>query len=274
MRRNRQALLLKNSPLILALAQVRISPVLQMKQFVPEIQERLRKSGYPRYAESQTQEIVLAGISEPKLNVSTSTKWVFADRELRSAVVVAPEFVTLETAAYGTFDAFIDRMADALRIVGEVAQVELAERLGLRYLDYVTPKPTDQMADYLSPGLLGMAGVDGLRAVRSQYVARGQSDLGQMLVRVTRGTGAFMLPPDLQPLDVALGPVPDHDDWALLDFDHFAETPRAYSVDAIADALWDLHDLVDALFRDAATPHAFTAWGAEEVTGDGKRVGD
>ena len=152
MRRNRQALLLKNSPLILALAQVRISPVLQMKQFVPEIQERLRKSGYPRYAESQTQEIVLAGISEPKLNVSTSTKWVFADRELRSAVVGAQEFVTLETAAYGTFDAFIDRMADGLRIVGEVCSGGARRTAGTalsRLRDTKTDRPDRR--DYLSP---------------------------------------------------------------------------------------------------------------------------
>ena len=163
--RSRPALLLKNSPLILSLVQVRISPVLQMKSFVPEIQERLRKRGYPRYAEAQTQEIVLTGGPEPMLN--SSSKWVFGDRDLKTAVVVAREFVTLETTAYETFDLFVERMAEALRVVGEVAQVDLAERLGLRYLDYVRPLGNDSMADYLSAGLMGIDG-DGLRGVRSQ----------------------------------------------------------------------------------------------------------
>jgi uncharacterized protein (TIGR04255 family) len=243
-----------------------------MKSFVPEIQERLRKSGYPRYAESQTQEIVLAGASEPKVNLSS--KWVFGDRDLKSAVVVAPEFVTLETVAYETFDAFVERMAEALRVVGEVAQVDLAERLGLRYLDYVRPLGNDTMADYLSAGLLGIDGVEGLRGVRSQYLARGQSDLGQMMVRVARGAGPFRLPPDLQPLDLSLKDVPECDDWALLDFDHFSEMPRPYNVEAIVDALWGLHDLVDAMFRKAATGHAFAAWGAEELPVHAERVGD
>jgi uncharacterized protein (TIGR04255 family) len=272
MNRSRPALLLKNSPLLLTLAQVRISPVLQMRSFVPEIQERLRKSGYPRYAESQTQEIVLTGGPEPKVNLSS--KWVFGDRDLRSAVVVAPEFVALETVAYETFDAFVERMANALRVVGEVVQVDLAERLGLRYLDYVRPLGNDTMAEYLSPGLLGIGGVEGLGEVRSQYLAQGQSDLGRMMVRVTRGAGPFRLPPDLQPLDLALENVPDCDDWALLDFDHFSEMPRPYNVDAIADALWGLHDLVDATFRNAATAHAFAAWGAEEVPVHAEHVGD
>jgi uncharacterized protein (TIGR04255 family) len=270
MRRTRQALLLKNSPLILALAQVRISPVLQMKQFVPEIQERLRKSGYPRYAEAQTQEIVLTGGPEPMLN--TSTKWVFGDRDLKTAVVVAREFVTLETTSYETFDLFVERMAEALRVVGEIAQVDLAERLGLRYLDYVKPLGTDSMADYLSAGLLGING-EGLRGVRSQYLARGQSDLGQMMVRVTHGGGAFRLPPDLQPLDLAQPTIADSGDWALLDFDHFSDMPRPYNVDAIVDALWGLHDLVDATFRNSATEHAFAAWEAQELPVHGERAG-
>jgi uncharacterized protein (TIGR04255 family) len=68
--------------------------------------------------------------------------------------------------------------------------------------------------------------------------------------------------------------IPNCDDWALLDFDHFSQAPRPYDVDAIVDALWGLHDLVDALFRDAATRHAFTAWGAEEVPAHGDRAGD
>lgn len=235
-----------------------------MRAYIPEIQERLRRIGYPRYSESQTQEIVLGPSSAPTVNLQS--KWLFGDRDLKTAVVVAADFITLETAEYDTFDVFVDRMHTILGVVGEIAQIDLTERLGLRYLDYIRPLSADRVADYLSPGLVGIAPMDGLENLTSRYLAQGASEVGRFVVRLTRSTGSFELPPDLQPPDVDLSGVPSGDEWALLDLDHFSVAPRDYRPDVIAEGLWDLHDVVDGLFRDAVTPHAFEAWGAEQRT--------
>lgn len=237
-----------------------------MRTYIPEIQERLRKIGYPRFSESQMQEIVLGPLSTPTANLQN--KWLFGDRDLRTAIVVAADFITLETAEYDTFDVFVERMHTVLGVVGEIAQIDLAERLGLRYLDYIRPLSADKVADYLSPGLAGIAPMDGLRDLSSRYLAQGSSEVGRFVVRLTRATGSFELPPDLQPPDVDLSNIPGADEWALLDVDHFTVAPRAFQPDAITEALWDLHDEVDGIFRGAVTAHALEAWGAEERTPD------
>jgi hypothetical protein len=62
-----------------------------MEDYIPDIQEQLRRAGYPRFSQSQTQEIRIA----PALNASpllkTSTKWLFGDRDNKTAVVIAPD---------------------------------------------------------------------------------------------------------------------------------------------------------------------------------------
>jgi uncharacterized protein (TIGR04255 family) len=232
-----------------------------MRTYIPDIQERLRKNGYPRFQEAQMQQILLGSGSAPTVNLQS--KWIFGDRDLKTTVVIAADSVTLETAEYDTFDVFADRMRRVLEVVGEIVAVDLAERLGLRYLDYIRPRAGDRVADYLSPGLAGIVAKDEFRNLTSRYLAQGASDVGRFLVRLTRSAGPFELPPDLQPADVDLSDLPDAEEWALLDVDHFSTASLQYRPDAIVEALWDLHDVVDGLFRDSVTPHAFEAWAAE-----------
>ncbi len=267
MRRTRPPLLLRHSPLVLVLAQVRISPVLQMKTYVPAIQERLRKAGYPRFAETQIQEIVLFPGPGGTPAVNTQSKWLFHDRENKSAVVVSPDFIALETVAYDTFDAFSARLVDVLEVVREVAQVELAERLGLRYVDHIRPLGSDRLDDYLNAGVVGLGDIQGATAAEARFLATGTSDFGQFVFRLSRSAGKFALPPDLQPQDLQPDVSQESGDHAVLDVDHFSVAPREFSPGALIDGLWDLHDVVEGLFRTATTPHAMRMWGAEEREG-------
>lgn len=263
--RSRPPLKLDQSPLALVMAQVRIGAVLRMEDYIPDIQERLRGAGYPRFAQAQTQEIRIAPALNSSPLLKTSTKWLFGDRDNTTAVVVAPDFVLLETVAYDTFDEFMKQFTAALAVVGEVAKVDLAERVGLRYLDAVRPHGTDSLDDYLAPGIQGLSleGV-GLSEQRGRYILEGKTSVGMMRLRLTRGQGRIPIPLDLQPPDLAW-PAEDGEQYALLDFDHYKVGTMRYETAGLTDLLWALHDPVEGAFREAVTDLAMQRWGAADA---------
>jgi uncharacterized protein (TIGR04255 family) len=265
MQRSRPPLKLHDGPLVLALAQVRIAAVLQMQTFIPEIQERLRNAGYPRYSESQMQEIVL-GPAAAATTGAVMTKWTFADKDGTKAVVIAPDFVTFEAANYDTFESFSEELGSVLSLVGEVAKIALAERLGLRYVDCIRAGDDDRIEDYVVPGLAGIElSPVGAQRSRSVFVVQGTTASGQYIVRFSRNSGAFALPADLQPADVTINPPDGAGEYALLDVDHFSTQTREYRPEVLLDLFWQLHDVSEGIFREAVTSHALRAWKMEEL---------
>ncbi len=238
-----------------------------MQTLIPQIQERLRNAGYPRYSEAQIQEIVLG----PAIAASPGpamTKWTFTDKDGTKAVVVAPDFVTFEVTNYDTFDAFSQELGSILELVGEISNVALAERVGLRYVDHIRASADDRIEDYVVPGLAGidLGPLDAQRS-RSAFVVQGTTPSGQYIVRFTRSTGAFALPADLQPADVYIAPQEAVGEYALLDVDHFSAQTREYLPGVLLDVFWQLHDVSEGIFREAVTPHALRAWKMEEREG-------
>lgn len=238
-----------------------------METFIPEIQEKLRKAGYPRFGEALLQEILL-GPGASAMPSQVRTKWTFANRDSTMTVVIAPDFILLETAKYETFEVFTEELRSVLALVGDVAHVELAERLGLRYLDYIRPATGDRVEDYLAAGL---AGIDlhqvGVGDTRSVFVSYGTTAGGQAILRLTRSPSPFAMPPDLNPADVTIDPPAPDGEYALLDVDSASTITRDYSPDVIVDIFWELHDVIEGIFRAAVTPHALQTWRAEELTG-------
>jgi uncharacterized protein (TIGR04255 family) len=239
-----------------------------MATYVPGIQERLRKAGYPRFSETLLQEFLLGPTPNSAPSMSTRNKWVFADRDTQTAVALTTDFVAFETVGYDTFDRFVEAMGAVLDIVGSEANIELSERVGLRYVDLVRPLPGDRLSDYLAPGLAGLEPLPETVSSQTRLLMHGASQHGQFIFRLTKGTGAASLPPDLQPSDLLVDLPGADGEYGLLDIDHSSAGTRGYDVDSITDDLWDLHDLVDGLFRSAATPHALLQWGAQPVEGE------
>jgi len=239
-----------------------------MGTYVPAIQERLRKAGYPRYSETLLQEFILGPTPNAAPSMSTRTKWVFADRDGRTAVALTTDFVAFETTVYDTFDRFVEAMGAVLEIVGSEANIELSERVGLRYLDLVRPTANDCLNDYLASGLAGIEPLPEALSSQTRLLIHGASQHGQFIFRLAKGTGAAALPPDLQPSDLPIEISGDDGEYALLDVDHGSAGTRGYDVDAITDELWGLHNLVDGLFRSAVTQHALDQWGAQPVEGE------
>jgi len=258
--RSRPALRLERNPLVIVLAQTRISPILRLAEHVPQIQEALRHIGFPRFAEIQQPTLsTIVGGGPP--TISLASKYSFVDRTSSSAVVLSSEFITFEVTKYESFEAFVDRWGEVMRLVGDIIKPDLVERIGLRYVDLIQPRAGERVEDWLKAGLQGLE-LD-LTEVQSRFEVVARTKDGEFVFRATRPrTG--IIPPDLQPFELTVEPadVPRDGGYVVLDFDHYSAVPRDYNVDELVQAFWQLHDFVDLAFRSSVTDAALKAWGA------------
>jgi uncharacterized protein (TIGR04255 family) len=248
----------------MVLAQVRISPVLKMKDYVPALQEQFRHKGFPGFRSEQVHEIQLG--TEPR--VDQRERWLFVDKENREAVVLSQDFVVLETSHYACFEDFTERLKSVLDVLGATidATTLLAQRLGLRYVDLIVPAQGETLDEYLQPTLLGLrAGDLEIEKVLNRFEARGRTRTGQLMVRLHQNDIGAPLPPDLLPAEIDLGerPLKGDEVITLLDIDHFSTSSRDYEPNALIDGLWQLHDYTEKAFLSSVTPLALERWDKE-----------
>src|SRR5579875_1786420 len=154
MKRTHPPLRLPGSPLIYVVAQVNISAVVAIERYVPEIQEKLRKNGFPGYANAQVPELVFEAIGARPV-ISPLSRYEFQDKEGRTAIVLTPKSIAVHTNRYTTFDNFHSIIGLALETIHGAADLQLHERIGLRYVDLIELETGEELKDYLAPRLLG-----------------------------------------------------------------------------------------------------------------------
>src|ERR1035438_5187761 len=113
MKRTHPPLTLPESPLIYVVAQVNISAVVAIERYVPEIQEKLRKSGFPGYTNAQVPEIVFEAVGTRPV-ITPLSRYEFLNKEERTAIVLTPKSIAVHTNQYTTFDDFHTIIALAL----------------------------------------------------------------------------------------------------------------------------------------------------------------
>jgi uncharacterized protein (TIGR04255 family) len=257
---------LRKGPLVYVLAQVVISPILQMRQYIPDIQEELRKSGYPRFQEDQIQDVLFS----PQPQTRISSKWTFLDISGHNSVIISNNFVVLETSAYQTFEKFAENLDKVLNVVNKFAQISLVERIGLRYVNLIRPNQNESLDDYLHSGLLGLpTNREGTKRLISQYESRDQSDIGgQIIVRLLQVAGEGFLPPDLEAnhLKFEIGnPIRIGETKGILDIDHFLITQSEFNSKQLVESIWQLHSWTKQAFETSVTPEALKTWGQEDI---------
>lgn len=261
--RTSPALELKKSPLVFVLAQVKITPVLKMNDFVPSIQEELRKAGYPHYRREETKEIVFG--PEPKLH--ESHRWLFSDKSKRKSVIISNDFIVLETNSYTVFEDFVTDFQKILLVVQAIVTPELSTRIGLRYVDLINPETNtvESLNSYFHPGLHGYEPKDmNIESPLSRYVYKGKSQIGILQVRLFQTNDNSFLPPDINAdeLDYSgiLSIPHDKELVAILDIDHYSVSDRDFNIDTLIDTLWQLHENAKKSFRNSVTESALEEW--------------
>ena len=255
---------LVNAPLVLALAQVRFAAVLSVAQAIPAIQEKLKHAGFPRYEKSEAQSIFFGSETGPR--VETVERWEFLSRDKRTAVALTSQSVALHTNDYDTFQKFSESLRQIFDIVSAQVDIQIVDRLGIRYVDLVRLEAGESFANYLKPGLVGFPFSEVLASELGKVFSSTHSiaELPNSVLSVRclqSNTGAF-LPPDLIPstllYNLTLKP---GELVAILDFDHYMTVDIDFMPERLVRSLDELHSLANKAFRAALNPFAYRKWG-------------
>jgi len=264
---------LHNDPLTAVLCQIRFSRIRKMADFIPAMQDRLRRIGFPEDASGVVQQISLhAAPGRPaQPQVITQKRDEFRSKDNRWSLTIADDMIALVTTAYDRFTGFRARLEEILRTADEIAEIRHGQvhRVGLRYIDIIDPRPGETFRDYLQTGLHGpttsvIKGTDQLLHLESI----GRTEIGHFVLRITQNDQGVLVPPDLifKPMDHKQTATPGKL-ITLIDSDHFVQGRWDYDLPSILETADALHAGTNkAWFTDFITDHALKAWGAERVT--------
>ncbi len=261
MHRKLQALFLPRSPLVFVLGAVQFDPVLAVEGYIPEIQESLRKKGFPKVRTRMIPHRIVK-TEDSKLHAEAKKQWEFHDPANRTSILVDQEAVVVQTTDYSTYERLHELFELALTTVADHLEVNEVLRCGLRYIDIVDCPPDGSIADWVQPELLGMAGFDGFERQLGHSTTELTGPSGSTVrIRASFVQEGIILPPDLLPCELGFTTTPVRDQpFAMLDLDHFSQTHFPYDRQATLDHLAMLHDGVDLAFRSSVTTHALEQW--------------
>ena len=145
----------KSPPLVMTLCQVRLAPVLSVSDetFVAPFQNAIRRE-FPladRPVEIEMALDMRPGFFQPPV---AHQKWRFAVSRGRWAVVLAQDFIALETRQYSDFDRFMERLSFVLNALIKHIQPDPGLRIGLHYIDEIRLPDADPRSA-IRPELLG-----------------------------------------------------------------------------------------------------------------------
>lgn len=196
-----------NPPVFYTIAQVKFNPVLDMQDFIGSIQKQWR-SAYPDFSQDTVNEIQVhlsAPGRAPEVKTISSPRWSFKNIDKTSCYSVGTNFLTFQTTAYQDSAHFIAALVKGLSDVHAIVKLAYIESLGMRMLDAIVGKNVEDLASYLKPNILGLAGqLDGeCKQAISQLVM--DTGDGQLLTaKLILLKGRVGLPQELVPLPLKL----------------------------------------------------------------------
>lgn len=254
---------LKNPPVYFTVAQVRFNALLKLADYLPSIQEGLRKAGFPAFTQHSGIALQFSmQDGQPVPQPVPHEQYLFANVDQTHCFVLGTEALTLQSTDYGTFERFSETLLKGLEIVHGVVKLDFTERVGLRYLDHVFPKAGDTLEQYLAPEMIGLGNRLGGRPVHSYSETLSSFDEIQLLSRAVVRDGSLAFPPDLVPQGMAVQArfVQAIGRHAMLDTDGFVQGRQLFSLEKVGQQLDDIHKVIGAAFRATVAPYALTVW--------------
>lgn len=259
---------LTNAPLYLALSEVRFNTVLGLESnYLPGIQEQLRKLGFPDFEPSAEFTFQLKPPAEseakPRIDSVGLNRYVFRDIGRLAGFSLSAGSIAYFTSAYDVFETFRQRMMEGLQIVHSAIGLSFSERIGIRYMNAVLPRHGEQLQDYLIPEVLGLTVKLGGAIEHAYSETKRRLESGGVVARTMVRNGRVGLPPELGNVGLTL-----HERFTgfegmhgMLDTDAFVEKRESFDLEAIDRHVRRLHDDNETVFRTIASPHALKVWG-------------
>jgi len=260
-----------NAPLALVLAQIRFDPEIDTEY--KKVAERLKAAlGNQFPAMKAVRQMTLMFGGDPGHAVESKPNDSEVGRDLRtdddrSSLRVQEGVMTFTTSLYRDSGHFLAEWRSMLDALCGGSGVK-AQRLGLRYVDFIIPKHGKAPEDYFKNGFGHLTDVFGERAqaaFMSHEYRRGQD--GAVRVQFGRGIAPPSLPPDLdgsvQPSPALLQKYTPQQPSAVLDIDRWSFDTRRLNAGEIAKEFADLRNDVCSAFNNIIAPEAKAEWSGQ-----------
>jgi len=262
---------LKNAPVYFVIAQARHNTVLRLGFYAADIQDRMRKAGYPDFQKAVSMAFnLMPQIGEEKHTqnqprVEQVERLIFSSSDYSKGFIVEQNALSFQTTEYDTFETFADEFAKGLGIIHECVTLAHSERVGLRYLDAIVPSNGEAgLGDYLVPGVLGLGNnlPDSVEISHSFTETHIRTVDSVVLARTIIQAGPLGFPMDLQPLGVKIAErfQSINGVHAIIDTDASIEGRHPFDVDAIQAQLKTLRHGVGLAFDAVVMPSAIAEW--------------
>ncbi len=193
---------LKDTPLILVIAQVRFPAILSIekKDFVGSFQEAIREK-YPILESEQTQTFVLGpqGVVQPTFQLT----WRFIDTAGSWRVSLAPNFMALETTAYSSRRDFLERLEHLLIAFEPIFNPQIIQRFGLRYVNRLIGQDLQDISSLVKPEIAGLMTAEFIEDIHqtvneSLFVIPNRGE--EIIARWGLMPGDVTFTPDIEPV--------------------------------------------------------------------------
>lgn len=247
---------LNNQPLRFVLAEFRFSQIMKINDYIPQLQERLRKK-YPIPLQQKEQAIT---VQNGGVSVTAIDRWTFLSANKKSAIEINQDRLMYYTAEYPRFEGFSNSCKEALEALIEIAEPSLVLRVGLRYGDLVKVDEGEKLVDLIDQSFAYPTCIDGLGESRQQrneiFIS---TSVGGLLIRTLYGVHNQSCLPDIQGLSVEVHQDRAPSERIILDFDHFWESKEeaiSFESNQILEILESLHETSREAFWRISTDYA------------------
>ncbi len=261
---------MKSAPVYFTVAQARFNPILTLDSYAPQIQERLRKEGFPDAQKGflATLNLSLAKPTEgspPQVPVDQTVRYLFGNMERTSGFILDQSALSFQTTNYETFETFLSHFRKGFQAVEDAVKLSYTDRVGLRYLDAVFPKPGETLQEYLGKSMLGLTEKLSDVVVQAFSETLVKTDSINVRSRVIIQDGEVGFPPDLQPLGLNLQNRFHQlkGRHAILDTDGWCDSREVFNLDRICEQLNGIHAAIERAFRATVTENTLKVWEGE-----------
>lgn len=244
------------SPLKLCLLQVVFSPVLNMGNYIPGIQDQLRKNGFPLFETNKTFTINQSN-GQKELN---QNGWIFKTLDSEELFIVYQDAVFFQVADYSGFDAFVEKFRKLINIffaaIGFSPNGALM-RIGLRYVNcFRGPEWKERLNEsycgIVLPDLVLHKEAKPLFSSLIQTASDlGKKGVGNLVVKVYQNDRGVEIPLDL--ISCSEAESSGKKLITFLDIDHFVQfaRPAEMTLDGLFEFVGKLHDVSLVVFNSA-----------------------
>jgi uncharacterized protein (TIGR04255 family) len=258
----------KNAPVYMTIGQVQHNPLLSLSSFLPEIQERMRKGGYPDFSRSAAVQFTIQageGSGEHTPHANMVERFLFFNIAQTSGFIIQANSLSFRTSEYDTFETFWAELEKGLDILNKaIGGLSFVERLGLRYLDAVAPIEGESLNEYLAPHVMGLPACmqDSKFLHTFSEAILVAENVGHVVSRTLIQNGPLGFPPDLPAdgLKINARFQAIANEHAMIDTDGSNNERRAYDLEEIRTRMDDIHKQIAKCFHATVTDHARAAW--------------